>query len=158
MGMFWIFYLVAGLMASAYFTAVTIDLRKVVPLKETNLQIARDAFCVLVAWPVFATVFVVFTWGPSLGVIWRGLQFFYRIHSNGYPTNQFGLASYHPEWSITWLWALYWQPSRKFWFHGWRKNGHGVVNVAVPLLGRFDVHWQEAMPNRVSQRAIGGVQ
>lgn len=78
----------------------------------------------------------------------QGLKFIQRMHSNGYRTNSWVLASYHPAWSITWLWAFYWAPAWRFFFMLWRKNGHGSVSVGVPLFGRFDFYWQEAMPRR----------
>jgi hypothetical protein len=74
----------------------------------------------------------------------KSLGLLERVHSNGQRTNSWMLVGYHPSWSITWLWALYWEPFWRFYLSAWWKRG-GRVSVGVPLFGRIDFCWQESM-------------
>lgn len=70
-----------------------------------------------------------------------------RMHSNGRPCHgSFLLAGWHPAWSITWIWALYWHASKRLTARLRRnRNGGGEFALAVPFLGELSLRWQRAL-------------
>jgi len=71
-------------------------------------------------------------------------------HSAGKPWREsdWVLLSQNWRWSITWSWALYWNPPRergRFW-SARMNHGYGHISWRLPLLGGFGLHWQPTMP------------
>ena len=78
----------------------------------------------------------------------RALKFgFEWVHCNGETSKSSAiLAWYHPVWSITWRWGIYW--SRRFaWkITNWRgPGGYGQFYVPMLWLGSLGVSWQPTM-------------
>jgi hypothetical protein len=63
--------------------------------------------------------------------------------------NQTLVASYHPPWSLTWGWALYFEPKGMFWFKIFRnpvKGKSGWVHLSLLKVCHFSLSWQQLMP------------
>jgi len=60
------------------------------------------------------------------------------------------LLAWHPSWSITWRWALYWRRSVRgapsaLWRWKTPRNDHGTLGVAVRGIGGLEFRWQPTM-------------
>lgn len=78
------------------------------------------------------------------------LRLFAREHCNGKINGGWAIASWHHQKSITWRWFLYWGPwnrnkeCKKI--GGWSgPNGHGNKWLIIPVIGRFEISWQQSM-------------
>jgi hypothetical protein len=83
--------------------------------------------------------------GFSIGFNW--------VHGNGETSRTSAiLAGYHPSWSLTWGWALYWDrptawlamPAVSRWKPS-PKSGYGSLTVTLPVGGSLQVKWQPLM-------------
>lgn len=82
---------------------------------------------------------LVFDNGFKVGFNW--------VHGNGRTSKTSAvIAGYHPQRSITWLWALYWNKPAG-WMLSMGKLWDGVY-VRLPLLGALELRWQAAMPRK----------
>lgn len=89
-----------------------------------------------------------FSNGFGLGFNW--------VHGNGETSKTSAiLAGYHPPWSLTWGWALYWDrpqslvllPKVSRWTPS-PGSGYGSLAITLPLIGGFSLRWQPLMRRR----------
>lgn len=86
--------------------------------------------------------------GLGLGFNW--------VHGNGDTTKTSAiLAGYHPPWSLTWGWALYWERPQRPWrlpkVSRWAPaagSGYGSLSIMLPLVGGLTLNWQPLMRRR----------
>ena len=56
------------------------------------------------------------------------------------------LGWYHPAWSITWRWVIYWSRASRFKFQFFKHNSGGWLIVPLLWAGSLSYYWQETMP------------
>jgi hypothetical protein len=82
----------------------------------------------------------------------RQLTLFTRTHCNGEPGRSFVIAAWHPRWSLTWRWLLWWTPkTNPHTKRGFYKLDR-LMGLNSRLLGDWHFQTQSTMPKRAISR------